>query len=144
MKRMHCEEEEEESWSKKNWWGKGQGIPGCPHQSADHVTLFGGYWPRLSGSIPTLLSLSNFNWSLFPWFFSAIQSFAALGKCVKYSASHKSLNRSTLTEGEQEHDRQYTRGKTELQDKRENLTRMQNCNNNKTTQKGRDLEIIKV
>ena len=50
------------SWSAWNWWG----IPQCPHQSGHHVTLFRGCCPpRLTGSIPTLLTLSNFNWCCF-------------------------------------------------------------------------------
>ena len=49
-------------WSMWDWWGKVQGILGCPHQSGLHVTLFRGWWPRLlTRSIPTLLTSSNPN-----------------------------------------------------------------------------------
>ena len=44
-----------------DWWGKVQGILGCPHQSGLHVTLFRGWWPRPTRSIPTLLTSSNPN-----------------------------------------------------------------------------------
>ena len=52
---------EKRRWSMWDWWGKVQGILGCPHQSGLHVTLFRGWWPRPTRSIPTLLTSSNPN-----------------------------------------------------------------------------------